>query len=115
MSPLADGSDMGGSLRNPGSFCNVVGIRTSPGRVPLVGSKLGWQDLSVQGPMARSVADCALLLSIQSGPDPRSPISIMQDPGDLAKPLERNFKGVRVAFIKDFGVPWESEVKLAID
>jgi amidase len=115
MAPLADGSDMGGSLRNPGSFCNVVGIRTSPGRVPLVGGKLGWQDLSVQGPMARSVHDCALLLSVQAGPDSRSPLSVMQDPHEFAKPLSRNFKGVKVAFIKDFGIPWDNEVKQAID
>lgn len=73
MIPLTDGSDMGGSLRNPGSFCNVVGLRTSPGRVPIINSKLAWQELSVQGPMARTVSDCALLLSVQAGPDNRSP------------------------------------------
>jgi amidase len=115
MAPLSDGSDMGGSLRNPGSFCNVVGIRTSPGRIPLIGGKLGWQDLSVQGPMARSVKDCALLLSVQAGPDSRSPISIMQDPRELSKPLSRSFKGIKVALIKDFGIPWDSEVKQAVD
>ena len=80
MIPLADGSDMGGSLRNPGSFCNVVGLRTSPGRVPIINSKLAWQELAVQGPMARTVSDCALLLSVQAGPDRRSPISIMENP-----------------------------------
>jgi amidase len=55
MTPLADGSDMGGSLRNPPSFCGVVGIRSSPGRVPNTPSRLGWQTLSVAGPVARNV------------------------------------------------------------
>ena len=114
MISLADGSDMGGSLRNPGNFCNVVGLRTSPGRVPIPGSKLAWQGLTVQGPMARSVADCALLLAAQSGPDNRSPISIMEDPQQFLEPLQRNFKGVKVAFIKDFGIPWEAEVMDAV-
>ncbi|MHA4807801.1 amidase [Flavitalea flava] len=114
MTPLADGSDMGGSLRNPGSFCNVVGLRPSPGRVPLVASKLAWQGLSVQGPMARTVSDCAFLLSVQAGPDNRSPISVMDSPQQFLKPLARDFKGVKVAFIKDLGLPWESAVKDAI-
>jgi amidase len=115
MIPLADGSDMGGSLRNPGSFCNVVGLRPSPGRVPLPTSKLAWQVLSVQGPMARTVSDCAFLLSVQAGPDNRSPISIMESPQQFSKPLDRDFKGVRIAFIKDLGLPWEKEVKDAVD
>ena len=58
MLPLADGGDMGGSLRNPPDFCNVVGLRTSPGRVPNSPSLLGWQTQGVAGPMARNVADC---------------------------------------------------------
>ena len=115
MVPLTDGSDMGGSLRNPASFCNVVGLRPSPGRVPIVQSKLAWQALSVQGPMARSVSDCAFLLSQQAGPDPRSPISIMQSPAEFLAPLQRSFKGVNIAFIKDLGLPWEKEVKEAVD
>ena len=113
--PLADGSDMGGSLRNPGSYNNVVGLRPSPGRVPAASAKLAWQVLGVQGPMARTVSDCALLLSVQAGPDNRSPISIMEDPQQFRKPLHRDFKGVRVAFIKDLGIPWEKEVKDAIN
>jgi len=115
MTPLADGSDMGGSLRNPGSFCNVVGLRPSPGRVPMPAAKLAWAGLSVQGPMARTVSDCAFLLSIQAGPDNRSPISIMESPAQFSKPLGRDFKGVKVAFIKDLGLPWEKEVKEAVN
>lgn len=115
MTPLADGSDMGGSLRNPASFCNVVGLRPSPGRVPIVTAKLAWQGLAVQGPMARTVSDCAFLLSVQAGPDNRSPISIMESPKQFLEPLKRNFKGVKIAFIKDLGLPWEREIKAAID
>ncbi|MFI5153007.1 MAG: amidase [Chitinophagales bacterium] len=114
MTPLADGSDMGGSLRNPPSFCNVVGLRPSPGRVPNILSKLGWQDLSVQGPVARTVSDLALLLSIQAGADNRCPISIKENPSLFAEPLEKNFKDVKIAFIKGMGLPWEQEVKEAI-
>src|SRR5690349_8214300 len=67
MLPIADGSDMGGSLRNPASFCNVVGLRPSPGRVPTWPASAAWSTLSVEGPMARSCADAALLLSAMAG------------------------------------------------
>jgi len=104
MMPIADGSDMGGSLRNPASFCNVVGFRPSPGRVPTWPDLVGWFPLTVEGPMARTVQDIALMLSAISGPDPRSPISITE-PGSLFScPLERDFKGVRVAWSHDLGV-----------
>src|SRR4051812_4263788 len=82
MVTLADGSDLGGSLRNPASFCSVVGFRPSPGRVPTWPSMLGWNTLSVEGPMARSVADIALLMSVIAGPDPRVPISV-SEPGSI--------------------------------
>jgi amidase len=115
MAPLASGTDMGGSLRNPANFCNVVGIRPSPGRVPNDPSTwLAWSTLSVSGPMARSVTDCALLLSAQAGFDRRSPISIDRPGSQFREPLgERDFKGVRVAMIKNLGLPWESEVMTA--
>jgi amidase len=114
MVPLADGSDMGGSLRNPPNFCNVVGIRPSPGRVPNVPTSLGWFTLSVPGPVARNVTDCALLLSVQAGYDHHSPISIEQPGDQFAKPLEHSFKGIRVAMFKDLGLPWDPEVKAAV-
>jgi amidase len=115
MAPLADGSDMGGSLRNPPNFCNMVGIRTSPGRVPNVPSKLGWFTLSVPGPVARNVTDCAYFLSVLAGYDHHSPISIDQSGAQFAQPLgTRSFKGVRVAMFKDMGLPWEPEVKTAV-
>jgi len=115
MVPLADGSDMGGSLRNPPNFCNVVGIRPSPGRVPSVPSRLGWFTFSVDGPVARNVTDCAFFLSVLAGYDHHSPISIDQSGSQFAQPLgTRSFKGVRVAMFKDLGLPWEPEVKSAV-
>jgi len=103
MLPLADGSDLGGSLRGPAAYCNVVGFRTSPGRVPVWPTRLGWWTLSVQGPMARTVGDVALFLSAIAGPDPRSPISIQEPAGIFSKPLARDFKGTRVAWSRNLG------------
>jgi amidase len=100
MVPLADGSDMGGSLRNPPNFCNIVGIRSSPGRVPIAPSHLGWQTLSVAGPVARNVTDCAFFLSVLAGFDARSPIAIDGTGAAFARGLGRDFKGVRVASFK---------------
>ncbi|MEO8889721.1 MAG: amidase family protein, partial [Jatrophihabitantaceae bacterium] len=103
MVPLAEGSDMGGSLRNPASFCNVVGLRPSPGRVPSYPSTLAWQTMGVQGPMGRTVQDVALLLSVISGPDNRSPIAL-DDPGiGFAAPLASEPAGLRVAWSPDLG------------
>jgi amidase len=115
MVPLANGSDMGGSLRNPANFCNVVGIRPSPGRVPSEPwPPLGWSTLSVSGPMARNVADCALFLGALAGFDRRSPISIDQPGSQFFLPLgSRSFKGVRVAMIRDLGLPWDPAVMAA--
>jgi amidase len=114
MAPLADGSDMGGSLRNPPNFCSVVGIRPSPGRVSNVPTHLAWFTLSVPGPVARNVTDCAYFLSVLAGYDQHSPISIEQSGATFGHPLERNFKGVRVAMFQDMGLPWEPEVKSAV-
>jgi amidase len=104
MLPLADGSDFGGSLRIPAAYCNVVGFRPSPGRVPVWPARLGWWTLSVQGPMARTVADVALFLSALAGPDPRSPIAIAEPGRKFLEPLERNFSGVRIAWSRDLGL-----------
>src|SRR5215475_11744082 len=115
MAPLADGSDMGGSLRNPPNFCNVVGLRPSPGRVPNPPTTLGWFTLSVSGPVARNVSDCAFFLSVLAGFDRRSPISLEQPRAAFANSLgERNFREVRVAFFKDLGLPWEPAVHDAV-
>jgi amidase len=116
MLPIADGSDMGGSLRNPASFCNVVGLRPSPGRVPTWPAATAWSTLSVDGPMARSVADVALMLSAIAGPDPRSPIALGDSGSRFAAPLERDFKGVRIAWWKNLGgVPVDLRVREAVN
>ncbi len=101
--PVAEGSDMGGSLRNPAAFCNVVGLRPTPGRVPTWPAAMGWSTLSVQGPMGRTVADVALTLSAIAGPDPRVPISLADDPAGFAAPLDGDLRGLRVAWAPDLG------------
>jgi amidase len=116
MLPIADGSDMGGSLRNPASFCGVVGMRPSPGRVPTWPTATAWSTLSVDGPMARTVADVALMLSAIAGPDARSPIAI-DEPGSLfSQSLDRTFKGTRVAWWRDLaGLPVDRRVRERVD
>src|SRR4051812_15605640 len=101
--PLADGSDMGGSLRNPAGFCNVVGFRSTPGRVPTWPSSMGWSQLSVQGPMGRTVADVALQMSVIAAPDARVPISLSDDASAFAAPLPSSLAGLRVAWAPDLG------------
>ena len=114
MVPIADGSDTGGSLRNPAAFCNVVGFRPSPGRVSA--GRVTWSPLSTSGPMARSVADVALFLSVLAAPDPHSPTALLDDPARFAGRLDRDFKGTRVAWYKDLGgVPFEPEIRRVVD
>ncbi|HVO97418.1 MAG TPA: amidase [Bryobacteraceae bacterium] len=116
MVPVADGSDTGGSLRNPAAFCNVVGFRPSIGRVPAPKAQFAWSTLSTSGCLGRSVADLALGLSALAGPDPRAPLSIEEPGAVFAKPLDRNFKGVRVAWFKDLGgVPFDARVREIVD
>jgi amidase len=114
--PVASGSDAGGSLRNPAAFCNVVGFRPSIGRVPNPKAAFGWSTLSTSGCLGRSVADLALALSTIAGPDSRAPLSI-DEPGErFARPLDRSFKGVRVAWFKDLGgVPFDARVRTIVD
>lgn len=101
MVPIADGSDTGGSLRNPANFCNIVGFRPSPGRVPVWPSNMGWFPISVKGPMARTVQDIALLLQALAGPDPRAPIANREPGSVFAAPLAREFSGTRIAWSAD--------------
>ena len=114
--PVATGSDTGGSLRNPAAFCNVVGFRPSIGRVPNPKAAFAWSTLSTSGCLGRSVADLALVLSTIAGPDSRAPLSI-NEPGErFARPLDRSFKGVRVAWFKDLGgVPFDARVRAVVD
>ena len=113
MVPIADGSDTGGSLRNPAAFCNVVGFRPSPGRVSA--GRATWSPLSTSGPMARSVADVALFLSVLAEPDAHTPSALMDNPTQFAGRLDRDFKGTRVAWYKGLGgIPFESEIRRVI-
>ncbi|MEI5103693.1 amidase [Streptomyces sp. PmtG] len=118
LQPIADGSDMGGSLRNPASFCNVVGLRPTPGRVPSYPTANVWDTLTVPGPMARGVADVALLLSVMAGPDPRCPLSLEAPPAaSFRAPLERDTRGLRVAWAPDLGgrVPVDADVRAVLE
>lgn len=116
MVPLADGTDMGGSLRNPASYCNVFGLRPSTGRVPVWPSPAPWNPLTAHGPMARTAADAALMLAAMAGPDARAPLSL-DEPGDrFLAPLEADFRGVKVAWSRTLGgLPVEPEVTAALE
>ena len=116
MLPLADGTDFGGSLRFPAAYCNVVGFRPSPGRVPTYPTKLGWYTLVVAGPMARTAGDIALFLSAIAGPDSRSPIAIQEPARVFGRSLRRDFTGVRIAWSRSLGrYPVEPIVNQVID
>ena len=112
LQPVADGTDHGGSLRNPPAFNNVYGLRTCWGRIPSETLDVFSPSLSVHGAIGRSPADIGLMLSVQAGYDPRCPNSIRQDPAGFAGPLERDFRGVRIAWLGDFGgrIPFEPGV-----
>jgi amidase len=112
MLPLADGSDYAGSLRNPAGWNNVFGFRTSFGRVPADGRDAFMLSMGVLGPMARSVADLAVLLAVQAGYDARVPLSIAGDGAAFLQPLERDFKGTRIAWTGDYkgAIPYERGV-----
>ncbi len=129
MVPIADGSDLGGSLRNPASFCNVVGLRPSPGRVPIWPSQAAWFPMGVQGPMARTVSDTALMLSAIAGPDPRASISLPEPSARFRPPLGRGAlhgdgggsdgeggEGVRIAWSRRLaGLPFDPRVSAVVD
>ena len=116
LAPVVSGTDTGGSLRNPAAFCNVVGFRPSVGRVPNPKAAFAWSTLSTSGCLGRSVADLAYVLSTIAGPDSRAPLSI-NEPGELfARPLDRSFKGARVAWFKDLGgAPFDPRVRAVVD
>ena len=113
LGPLATGSDLGGSLRIPASFCGVVGFRTSPGLIPIYPSFLGWDSLAVEGPMARTMGDTALMLSVMAGQDDRSPISFPADGRAFLSAVERpDIRGLKVAWSPDLKVaPVDREVQ----
>jgi amidase len=116
MLPFADGGDLAASLRNPGNYCNVVGFRPTPGRVSAYPESNVWNTLSTLGPIARTVSDCAFLLSGMAGPDPRAP-STITEPGEIfLKKLGRSFKKARIAWSKDLGgLPVERAVSQVVE
>ena len=113
MVPLAEGSDMGGSLRNPASFCGVVGLRPSRGRVPAWPSDNQWEALGISGPMARNVDDLALLLSVVAGPDQRVPLALGDPGATFAPPVTGSLLGLRVAVSTDLGGLIEVDAEVA--
>ena len=116
MLPFADGSDLAASLRNPGNYCNVVGFRPTPGRVPSWPSGNPWNTLSTLGPIARTVEDTALLLSAMAGPDARVPISLAAPGSMFRKPLKRNFRKARLAWSRDLGgLPMDPRVTQVLE
>lgn len=113
---LADGSDMGGSLRNPASFCNVVGLRPTPGRVPNVPSAQPFNTVSVSGPMGRTVEDVGLLMSVLAGEHPDDPLSYGEDAASFTQLRARNTKGLRIAVSPTLGgLPVDPDVQRALD
>lgn len=116
MLPIADGSDLGGSLRNPGNFNNVVGMRPTVGLVPSAPNAFPFLGFAVNGPLARTVADTALLLGVLAGPDPRDPGCAPFDPSVFRRPLERSFRGARVAWCPDLGgLPLDPRVRAVLE
>lgn len=118
MVPIATGSDTGGSLRNPAAFNGIVGFRPSPGVVPSERRLLGWNPLSVSGPMARTVPDLCLLLSTMASDDAADPLSTtihgrtVRRPEDFAVPGSADLSALRVALTPDFGfAPTERHIR----
>ncbi len=111
MAWLAHGSDMGGSLRNPASFCGIVGMRPSIGRVAHTPVAAIDRNLGVQGPMARNVEDLALLLDAMSGEHPADPLSLPVLPKSFLSAARSGSKPKRVAYSPDLGItPVDPEV-----
>ncbi len=116
MLPFADGGDLAASLRNPGNYCNVVGYRPTPGRVPSWPTPNVWNTLSTLGPLGRTVEDTAFLLSGMAGPDPRSPVSIDESGSVFGRKLGRNFRQVKIAWSRDLGgLPVEPAVTRVLE
>ena len=116
MAPIGLGTDLGGSIRIPSAWCGTTGIRPTPGRVPVHPTDFAWDTLveHVQGPMARTVADLGLVLSVLSGPDDRDPSSLPEQGCDYGAAARQptDLRGRRIAYSPDLGglVPLDREV-----
>jgi amidase len=116
MLPIADGSDLGGSLRNPANFNNVVALRPTVGLVPIAPDPLPLGAIGVNGPLARTVSDVAWLLGVMAGADDRDASCFPSNPSEFLQPLDRDLKGVRVAWCPDLGgLPLDRRVRTVLD
>jgi amidase len=116
MLPIADGSDLGGSLRNPANFNNVVALRPTVGLVPIAPDPLPLLGFGVNGPMARTVADVAWLLGVMAGADDRDPSCVPSEPSVFQRPLDRDLKGMRIAWCPDLGgLPLDPRVRTVLE
>ncbi|WP_028060093.1 amidase [Candidatus Solirubrobacter pratensis] len=113
MVPLADGSDLGASIRNPSAFCNLVGLRPSPGRVADAGPGDAWNPFGVLGALALTAEDALLALSVLAGPDPRDPLAL---PEAFGGTLDGDVRGLRIAWSRTLGgLPVEPEITAVLD
>jgi amidase len=103
LGPLAEGTDLGGSVRIPASFCGVVGFRTTPGLIPRYPTAWAWDGFAITGPMARTLSDTALMLSVVAGPDDLAPISLPDTGASFTESIEGDCKGLRAAWTPDLG------------
>jgi amidase len=116
MLPIADGNDLGGSLRNPANFNNVVALRPTVGLVPTAPDPFPGLGVNVNGPLARSVSDLAFLMRVMAGPDPRDPACFQSDASVFAHALGRDFRNTRVAWCLDLGgLPVDRRVRQVLE
>ena len=116
MLPIADGNDLGGSLRNPANFNNVVALRPTVGLVPTAPDPFPGIGFNVNGPLARTVSDIAFLMNVMAGPDAQDPDCFASEPSVFGRPLERDLRGTRIAWCLDLGgLPVDRRVRHAIE
>ena len=104
LAPLAEGSDLAGSIRHPAAWCGVVGFKPSQGRVARYPNAAAWNAMSTSGPITRTVADAALMFSVMTGPDPRDPLALPHTGEDWARLADgAQIRGLRAAWTPDLG------------
>jgi aspartyl-tRNA(Asn)/glutamyl-tRNA(Gln) amidotransferase subunit A len=107
MGPLALGSDGGGSIRAPASYCGIFGLKSSRGRIPISPLPSGWEALERRvahyGPLTRTVADAAMMMEVMAGPDDRDPLSLPRGKLDYREEMKKGVRGLRIAWSRDLG------------